>query len=319
MLPSQYGYVIGIIYGLYFKRSIALFYIPIFCIIAIAKYIVKVYKRANKIKIFRYIKVLLKKQAILIMAFAAIVSNTYLMHLNGRYNKFYDSMNDKINIIGIIESEPIESKYNYKYIIKSIDREYNNKKFLLYVKKDKKNLLEYGDLIKVSGDFSIPDTKRNYKGFDYREYLKAKKIFGIILTNNRNIEVIEKKQSNIIYTVSNNIRKTIIEKVKRILPEETSSLLIGILLGETSYISEEVVENFKTSSLSHVLAVSGAHTSYIVLCITYLLNKGRVSKREINIIIIFVLLLFMFITGLTPSVIRACIMGIILVRLKNIL
>jgi len=71
------------------------------------------------------------------------------------------------------------------------------------------------------------------------------------------------------------------------------------------------VQSFKLSNLSHILAVSGAQISYIILGITYLINKSRLSKRKTNIFIIFAIVLFMAVTGFTASVVRASIMGIV--------
>jgi len=71
------------------------------------------------------------------------------------------------------------------------------------------------------------------------------------------------------------------------------------------------MDAFRRSSLAHVLAVSGAHIGYLVLGATYLLNKSKLSRKKANTIVIFTLLLFMSIAGFTPSVVRACIMGII--------
>ncbi|MCL2383369.1 MAG: ComEC/Rec2 family competence protein [Oscillospiraceae bacterium] len=72
------------------------------------------------------------------------------------------------------------------------------------------------------------------------------------------------------------------------------------------------MDNFRASSLAHLLAVSGAHVGYIVLGMTYLLNKSKLSKKKTNITLIFILLLFMSVAGFTPSVVRACIMGAII-------
>lgn len=47
----------------------------------------------------------------------------------------------------------------------------------------------------------------------------------------------------------------------------------------------------------------------IVMGITLFLKKIKVPKRKINAICTIFLVLFMFITGFTPSVIRACIMA----------
>ena len=179
------------------------------------------------------------------------------------------------------------------------------------MKKDKNSKPKYGDLIKIDGEYIIPSESRNYKGFDYREYLKTKKIYGTIKTNN-NINILKENNLNFILIVSNNIRNYVINASGKLLPAETSKLLIGILIGDKSGISENIINNFKISNLSHMLSVSGTHTSYIILGITYILNKSKISKKWIYIITIMILILFMFITNFTVSVTRACFMSIII-------
>jgi len=50
--------------------------------------------------------------------------------------------------------------------------------------------------------------------------------------------------------------------------------------------------------------------------VSYILGKSKILKRITNIIIIFILLLFMLVAGLDVSVIRACIMGSIMIGAK---
>lgn len=166
-------------------------------------------------------------------------------------------------------------------------------------------------MIEVDGEYIIPSEARNYKGFDYREYLKSKKIYGTIKNSNKNIKVIKEDNIGIVLKLSNNIRNYIINTSNKLLPEKTSSLLVGILIGDKSGISEEIIEDFKISNLSHMLAVSGAHTAYIILGLTFILNKSKMSKKWVHLVTILSLILFMFITNFTPSVTRACFMAII--------
>ena len=197
------------------------------------------------------------------------------------------------------------------YNIKIKKGKYKNKRFYLYTSKNKEKELEYGDLIEINGEYMAPSEARNYKGFDYREYLKTKKIYGSIKADKNNIKVIEKESLNIILIFSNKIRSYIVNVVNYLLPQKTSSLLVGVLIGEKSGISEEIMENFKISNLSHMLSVSGAHTSYIILGITYILTKSGTSKKWIHIVTICSLIIFMFVTNFTASVTRACLMSII--------
>ena len=85
-----------------------------------------------------------------------------------------------------------------------------------------------------------------------------------------------------------------------------------MLIGETSGIEENMQEDFRDSNLSHILAVSGANVSYIIVSITYIFNKMCLRKRLSKIISIILLILFMLLTGCTSSVNRACIMAILM-------
>ena len=291
-----YGYIIGIIYGLYFKISIAF-------VIAFISLIYIVLISNKKSKIAKYLKIMLKPSVIYIFFISIIISNYYVTYLNNKYTKFYNNPPEIIKGNAVIIKEAEEKDYSYSYIIKMKDGLYKNKKFILNTNKKK---LQYGDLIKIKGEYIIPSESRNYKGFNYREYLKSKKIYGSIKSSGE-IKVIQSNYINQIFIKSNKARNIIIKNTESLLPGETGALLTGILLGDKQEISDEIIENFKTSNLSHMLAVSGAHTSYIILGISYMLSK--LPKKYAGIITILVLGIFLFITNFTPSVIRACIMA----------
>lgn len=114
-------------------------------------------------------------------------------------------------------------------------------------------------------------------------------------------------------TIQEQVRKTIISK-------EAQDVLLGILLGNDDEIEEELKENFKNSSLSHILAVSGMHVAYIVGFVDYFLSKLKIGKQKMKVITIFFLVFFISLTNNTPSVRRACIMcilGMIAILIKR--
>ena len=231
------GFIIGIIYGLYFKTSIALFYGIGFLVYILIQFvgadahICPGRCRHRPLQRFiQYIKIFMKGQIILTIIISSIISNTYLIYINYKYYAFYNNIGDTITTAGVVVSDPVEKDYSYQYTVKSTDTKYKDKKFLLYIKKDGGNLLKYGDLIEIQGDFSSPDGQRNYGGFNYREYLKSKGIYGSIFAASNNITVIAHNKSNIILGISNSIKRNIIEKINEILPEQTGSLLAGVLI-----------------------------------------------------------------------------------------
>ncbi|MBO4816206.1 MAG: ComEC family DNA internalization-related competence protein [Clostridia bacterium] len=213
--------------------------------------------------LFQYLKVILKSNIIILLCVSSIISNTYLIYLNKKYESVYKNDTTCITGSAVVLSEKQEKEYLYKYRIKIKSGAYKNKKFILVIKKEEKNIFEYGDLIEFEGEYSAPSKRRNYKGFDYSLYLKSKNIYGTIKTSN--CKVLDSGRLNLLLLKSNDIRRLIIKKSNTLLPKESSSLLIGILLGNKEEINEETINNFKGSNLLHLLAVSGAHTSYIIL------------------------------------------------------
>ncbi len=181
-----------------------------------------------------------------------------------------------------------------------------NKKFLIYVPKENQKL-DYGDIIKAKANYQEPDKATNTGCFDYSLYLKTKKIYGIFKVEK--IEEISKSNNkSIIY----NIQKYIKETFRNNLKKENAELAIGLILGDRSNISDEIQEAFKNANLTHMLAISGAHFSYIIMIVTWICKKLK-NKRLEQVLLILSIIGFMNLTGNTPSVVRAGIMSIMLI------
>lgn len=244
----------------------------------------------------------------------ALIGNTQVLYLKNKYLEIYKDDKSIINATAVVIKGPSEGEYNYKYTVKARTGKYKNKKFIVYINKKNKKLLEYGDLIEIKGEYSAPEVARNYKGFDYSQYLKTLNIYGTIKVEES--KIINKNQLSPILISINNIKEKMIDNANRNMPKRTANLLLGILIGERDNIQEDIIESFRTANLSHILAVSGAHTSYIILGITYLISKSKTPKRIGYIITIINLLIFIIITGASYSVVRACIMAIVVIGAK---
>lgn len=244
----------------------------------------------------------------------ALIGNTQVLYLKNKYLEIYKDDKSIISATAVVIKGPSEGEYNYKYTVKARTGKYKNKKFIVYINKKNKKLLEYGDLIKIKGEYSAPEVARNYKGFDYSQYLKTLNIYGTIKVEES--KIINKNQLSPILISINNIKEKMIDNANRNMPKRTANLLLGILIGERDNIQEDIIESFRTANLSHILAVSGAHTSYIILGITYLISKSKTPKRIGYIITIINLLIFIIITGASYSGVRACIMAIVVIGAK---
>ncbi len=296
------GYVIGILWGLYLQTSIVLLYVFLVLVYIIInlKYKKREFKILSIKRHFRYLKLIFKINTILIVIISSFISNSIIKYQEHKYEKIYQLT--EVNLTGIIVSNKEEKEYKNRYKIR-LENGIN-----FYLDTNPKIQLQYGDKVHITGKYQEPQEARNYKGFDYKQYLKTLKIYGTIKTEN--VQVLEKNAYNPILQISNNIFLKIKENIAKTYNEETQGLMLGILLGYTKNIDEEVKENFSESNISHVLSVSGMHVSYIIFLVTNS-TKNIFGKRSSKIISSVVLLLYMFITGFSLSVVRACIMGII--------
>ena len=290
------AWIFGIIWGLYLKISIVLFVIPL-----IFTYTYLTIKK----------KIRLRKYVILFLV-SVIISNIQITLLEKSFDEKYKNVSENLEIVGTIISNPMDKQYKNQYILKvekiNENKSYKNTNLQLNVKKEEQ-LLSYGDKIIIKGNFEEASSARNEGGFDYKQYLKSKNVYGIISVDKKDIKLIKKNNVDVIDLLANKVSNSMKIKIEQNLSNETSKLLSGILIGNKNNLQKEIQEDFRNSSLSHVLAISGMHVSYIILGITFVINKMKFNKKVSKVITIFILLFFIILTGKTASVTRACFMS----------
>lgn len=241
-----------------------------------------------------------KNKKIIVILICLIISIGYVSILENKYSKISDMpIKEMVTIISDIQEKEYKKVCTAKIVR-------NNKKILINIKMSQDiPSIEYGDSLYIEGEFKQPEEARNYKGYNYKQYLKTKKIIGTVELEKS--KILKSSNGSFIH----NIQKYIRDTINGTLTDEEGNLLLAILLGDKDKLSEDIQESFKTSNLSHMLAVSGAHVSYIILGLTYVLQNSIIGKKNGKIVCIFFLLVFMAITNFTPSVTRACIMAVL--------
>ena len=297
------SYIIGILGGLY-TNSIAFFCFTI--ILAMCLWDIR---KINN-KYFRFLRRFLKRYTELLILISMTFGFLYTNILEQKYDTIYEAKGEiEEHCIVIAEKEPKEYKDLYKVkIVNSKNSARNGTK--LYIRVNKKANIEVGDMLLINGTYLEPDVARNERGFNYKEYLKTLEIYGTVEINH--YKVIKKGRINklILYTARlKEILKSNISKV--IKKAENKNLLIAMILGDTEDLSEELKTDFLNSNLYHILSVSGGQVSNIIIGITILFRLLKIHKKIMDVLCIVILIEFMFLTGLTPSIIRACIMCII--------
>lgn len=288
--------MIGILIGLYLQIGIVFLSIGLIILTCV---IIKIFK--------------LKKGISFIFTMICIIAIMHVDTLEKNYEKMISKIPKEINMQAIVISDGIDKEYKYTYVIKVIKIENNvlekNIKINLNLKKNilKEDVPKFGDIIEITGNYEEPESARNYKSFNYKDYLKSKGNYGTIdcksysIISNNNIKGVNKA----IHLVQSNLKNN----MTRILNEEEGALCVGILIGDREKISDTTEENFKRSNLTHLLAVSGSHITYIIVALTNTI--GKTNRKFANIFTIIFLIFFMALTEFTASVMRASIMGIL--------
>lgn len=292
LLIAAIAYINGILIGVYLSKSI-----PLFVILSIIVSLITSFKKNTY------------RNAICMYLIVMCISSIYVYNKNLNYESKYKKYDNKnISIEGTIISDIEEKEYNYTFTIRTKDGY-----FLVNLKKNKEEIsLEYGDKLQISGEYQEPNKARNYKGFDYKNYLKINKIYGIIRVDlYTNIIIKHQKNLSNFKLLIHKIREKLKQNIQELLTKETYALGIGILIGDNSRIDEQIVEDFKNSNLSHMLAVSGAHINYVVLTVSILFTKKRAGIKAQRVVTIMMMLFFMELTQMTSSVVRAGISCII--------
>ncbi|MGZ4128823.1 MAG: ComEC/Rec2 family competence protein, partial [Actinomycetota bacterium] len=89
------------------------------------------------------------------------------------------------------------------------------------------------------------------------------------------------------------------------LPEGERGLLLGVTIGDTTQLDPQVDLDFRTTGLTHLLAVSGENVAMVLVVVAVLLRAARAGRRTTIGVMAFCVLSFCAITRFEPSVLRA--------------
>ncbi len=88
------------------------------------------------------------------------------------------------------------------------------------------------------------------------------------------------------------------------MPGDDAALFSGLVYGDDSAQSRDVIERFRASGLAHLTAVSGQNVGYLLVLVAPMLRRrGRWTRLTLTIA---VLVWFAVLTRCEPSVVRAC-------------
>ncbi len=228
--------------------------------------------------------------------------------LNG-LQKFSDK---QVDFSGIIIEESSYSN-GQRFILENIQLKSehenlsNNFRYLVYPKGQIVDKECIGDTLKGKGKWQLFNDIQNPGEYDYKKYYHNRQIAGKIYSQVE-IQVFSDQKWSLNKSI-NNFRENVRSKLIAYSDTETSALLSALILGDRTYIDQDLRESFANVGVIHVLAVSGLHVGYVLIILLLTVKIVRIPWGWDKLFIVLGLILFIILSGGRPSVIRASIMA----------
>jgi len=197
-----------------------------------------------------------------------------------------------------------------------VTTEYGEKVKLTYrikSKEEKSRLasLSIGAVCSFQGKLEAPRSAQNPNAFDYQKYLYFQRIHWLLKPDSFPVEGCH-KTSPTLYERLLLIRERGITYIGKHFPPSSAGIVQALVYGEREYMNEDVLEGYQKLGLVHLLAISGLHVAILVGLGFYLAIRFGFTRESTTLILLFLLPVYMVLTGGSPSVVRASLMVMIM-------
>ncbi len=299
--------VLGILLGIYFPGLNTLVLVSL--VISITTLIFLVFKRKSLMLRINYLYGISLSLIFIFIGYTIVTiasetnNESHIIHFDG--SDFYTG--------SIISDPQIKGDYlRLKLDVTAIKDSTWHKasgKVLVYLKLPFEYTPGYGDKLLIKAFPKKVSPPLNPQEFDYRKYLAYNNIHHQHFITGDYWQLLEPASSFSLRRMSINARKYLEEKLTLFIPQpEELAVAKALILGKKEDLDRTTKEVYAKAGAMHVLAVSGLHVGIIYLVLLGLLRQkqGRVTNPIlVASIVIPTLWAYAFITGLSPSVLRA--------------
>ena len=169
--------------------------------------------------------------------------------------------------------------------------------------------VRYGDRLLLTGALEEPPA---FEGFDYAAFL-ARRGIGSVMSFPE-AEVLDGKGGSPLSRALTGLRTALADSTERVVPEPQAAFGQAVLLGIRDRLPSRLVDDFRATGASHLLAISGLHVG-ILLGLSLTVSQWLLGRRRNLYLIAPLLLLWLYaaVAGMSPSVTRAAIMASVFV------
>ena len=154
-----------------------------------------------------------------------------------------------------------------------------------------------------------PEGQRNFRGFDYRAYLKTQGIYHQI-----RIETIQSAlpiQTWNVFDWLSQWRRQAIVWSKEHFPQPMNQYMTGLLFGYLDTDFEEMDQLYTSLGIIHLFALSGMQVGFFINGIRKALLRLGILQETVDILMIPISLVYAGLTGFSVSVVRSLLQKIL--------
>lgn len=222
---------------------------------------------------------------------------------------------EKIALIGIVSQQPEKKMENQRIIIEVVkivgmDKNVSGK---ILITANKYPGFQYGDELEIKGKLKEPKTDDE---FDYKQYLAKDDIYSIMYYPEMN--ALNKNKGNPVVAALFKIKDKFESNLAEIFPEPQAGLADGLILGEKSALPQKLLDIFAVVGITHIIALSGFNITIIAESLRRLFNRFLMPKNYSFWITVLFIISFVLMTGAAASIVRAGVMGILIVLARRV-
>lgn len=174
--------------------------------------------------------------------------------------------------------------------------------------------LHYGQTIVLEGVITKPIGLKNPGLFDYSKYLAIKDIYAVLRVKDGGVvEIVSDKPANPLKSVAYRVRDWMRGTLDKYLDPPYNGFIKAIMIGDRTDLKYSLNADFIKTGTIHAIAISGLNVGLIAAMFMAILALLRLPRKANLILVAFIMILYTFIAGASPPIVRAVIIYLVVV------
>ncbi|SFT69718.1 competence protein ComEC [Lishizhenia tianjinensis] len=290
-----------------------------FCLLSCFSVLLMVLNFILKRRAFLKVKL---KSVVLYFLFLTFCMLRYEVYVEGQNYLLLSLQNTDEAVV--VEAEFIQGKVsegNYSPLLFEVNTVFlaeskfqtKEKLLVVYFQDSTQPLLQIGEVLCFRANLSPISNSTNPGAFDALSFWENKGVrTRVFLRSDQSLKVGKNHRWQQVFSTW---REKLAVKFEGVLASKEAGIAKALVLGDKSDLNTDVKDDFTAAGAMHVLAVSGLHVGILLFCLQFFFQKiPFLRKKNLYFIVALVVLWgYAFLTGASPSVIRATTMFTFLV------